>query len=78
MKRNDQKKQANLTIYAVKNTLALEISVGKNGIFIAPHEFLKNEDAMLFHVRHNQWAHGLNKLQTHFLADTNSHYGEGH
>lgn len=69
-----QKKQANLTIYAVKNTLALEISVGKNGIFIAPHEFVKNEDAMLFHVRHNQWAHGLNKLQTHFLADTNSHY----
>lgn len=58
-----QKRSRSTTLYAVKNMPAIEIRSGKKAVIVAPQQLLTNEDAMLFHIRHNQWAQGIQNLK---------------
>ena len=51
-----------LTIYNVKNDLAIDIFKGQHNIFICSATLLENEAKLLFHIK-NHWYHRLGKAQ---------------
>ncbi|MBL4586513.1 MAG: ComEC family competence protein, partial [Flavobacteriales bacterium] len=54
-----QKNQEFITIYNVKNETAMALVKGTEVTFISSNEFYRNEQAMLFHVRHHWWNKGI-------------------
>jgi len=64
-----QKDEQKITFYSIKNTPAIEVHTGKEAWLFTTADLLQNEDAMLFHIRHNQWGQGF-RLLNHFNIDS--------
>ena len=52
-----------LTVYSIKSAVAIEAKTGTKSVLVASSHLLKDRDAMLFHIRHNQWALGTREVE---------------
>jgi competence protein ComEC len=66
----EQTRQHRLTFYGISKQSAIEYRRGRESVLFASHDLLRDEDAMLFHVRHNLWAGGI-KDMTEQALDSN-------
>jgi len=55
----EQQRQQSLTVYNIRKETAIALTDGTRLQFIGSPDLLKNEQSMLFHVRHNWWAQGV-------------------
>ncbi len=62
------KQQHKVTFYSVNNHTAIEIREGKKSVLLADSALLADEDAMLFHIKHNLWAGGIKQNESFELA----------
>ena len=65
--------EKHLVIYNVKNELALDIFHGRTNTFYASEQLIKNEDQLLFFVKHNWFYRTGNEFpdKQHILAQKN-------
>ena len=61
--RYQQKRAKQVTIYSIPKTTAIEFTVANASMFYGDKILLEDEDKMLFHVRHNQWAKNVSSKQ---------------
>jgi competence protein ComEC len=66
----ERNNQNELILYSIKRQNAIEVRQGRKSVLLASQDLLKNEDAMLFHIRHNLWAGGIRNL-TELPVDSN-------
>jgi competence protein ComEC len=57
-----QSKQQNVVCYSVKNHKALAIIQGNTAFIDFDSSLLKNQSAMLFHIKHHWWKHGIKNI----------------
>jgi competence protein ComEC len=66
---HNQQHQRFLTVYNVRGETAIALFNGTHVTFIGSEDFYKDEQAMLFHVRHHWWRKGLETEQFIELND---------
>jgi hypothetical protein len=59
----ERTEQHQLNFYSIKNQPAIEFRKGQKSVLIADNKLLRDDDAMLFHIRHNLWAGGIHDLR---------------
>lgn len=57
-----------LVVYNINNGLALDVFYGCSNLFIADSSLIKDEDKLLFHVKHNWFYHTGNEKASSQLA----------
>jgi hypothetical protein len=67
---HQQKKQKFITLYNVKGETAIALINGTDVTFMSSSALWKNEQAMLFHVRHHWWNKGIEKGTFIELSDS--------